>query len=208
MLRLDIAALGKAAHASVPAEGLNAISLAARAVGSLDSLAADIARRHHPLVGHSSLAVTAIDGGIAPNVVPDRCEVIVDRRLVPGEHLEEAQFEIESLLHRLQAAAPGAQIESDVRTAVPSSQTAADDPFVLAVRKAGQSALGHAPQIGGFAACCDMWTFREKGIPTVIFGPGDLAQAHIVDEWVDLAQVGAAARFYALAALSWLGSEP
>jgi acetylornithine deacetylase/succinyl-diaminopimelate desuccinylase family protein len=207
VLRMDIDALGRSAHASTPAEGLNAISLAASTVKSLDTLGANIAPRHHPLVGYSTLSVTAIEGGIAPNVVPDHCKMIIDRRLIPGESLEEAQLEIESLLHSLQATTPGAKIESEVRTAVPSAQTAADDPFVVAIQGAGQLALGLTPQIGGFAACCDMWAFREKGIPTVIFGPGNLSQAHIVDEWVDLAEVSAAARFYALAALGWLGSE-
>jgi len=76
------------------------------------------------------------------------------------------------------------------------------------LRSAGREALGREPKIGGFVACCDMWPFRQRGIPAVIFGPGELVQAHTIDEWVELAQVEAAARFYTLAALHWLGAEP
>ena len=211
VLRLGISTLGKAAHASVPQEGVNAISGMARVVGSLDALGADIARRHHPLVGHSSLVVTTIQGGVAANVVPDRCQIVIDRRLIPGEELEEARQEIETVLRNLQSAdsalraVNGLRIESEMRGAFPSSQTEGDDPFVVALHEAGQKALGCELRIGGFVACCDMWPFREKGIPAVIFGPGELAQAHTADEWVELAQVEAAARFYALAALRWLG---
>lgn len=208
VLRLGITTLGRAAHASIPHEGVNAISAAARVVESLDALGSDMARRHHPLVGHSSLVVTTIHGGVAPNVIPNRCQIVIDRRLIPGEDLEGAQQEIETVLQRVRGAGPAPRIESEMRTAVPSSQTAADDPFVVAMRSAGQRALGREVKIGGFRACCDMWPFRERGAPAAIFGPGELVQAHTVGESVDLAQVETAARFYALAALHWLGVEP
>jgi len=208
VLRLGITAWGRAAHASVPQEGVNAISGMARVIEALDAWGADIARRYHPLVGHPSLVVTTIQGGVAPNVIPEQCQIVIDRRLIPGEDLEEARQEIEALLQELQGANPALRIESEVRGAFPSSQTVADDPFVAALRQAGQEALGRELGIGGFLACCDMWPFRQRGIPAVIFGPGELAQAHTADEWVELAQVEAAARFYALAALRWLGAGP
>ena len=205
VLRLAISSLGKAAHASMPEEGVNAISRMAGVVAALDALGADISRRRHPLVGHPSLAVTTIQGGIAANVVPDRCQIVIDRRLLPGEELEEARQEIETVLHSLRNADPTLEIEIEAQGAFAPSQIRVDDPFVVALREAGQEALGRDLGIGGFAACCDMWAFRRRGIPTVIFGPGKLAQAHKADEWVELAQVKAAARFYASAALRCLG---
>ena len=205
ILRLAISSLGKAAHASMPEEGVNAISRMAGVVAALDALGADISRRRHPLVGHPSLAVTTIQGGIAANVVPDRCQIVIDRRLLPGEELEEARQEIETVLHSLRNADPTLEIEIEAQGAFAPSQIRVDDPFVVALREAGQEALGRDLGIGGFAACCDMWAFRRRGIPTVIFGPGKLAQAHKADEWVELAQVKAAARFYASAALRCLG---
>jgi len=208
VLRLEITTRGKAAHASVPQEGVNAISGMARVVGALDTLGADIALRHHPLVGHPSLAVTMIQGGLAANIIPDRCRIIIDRRLIPGEDLERAHREIESTLRDLQGTDPTLRVESEMRRAFPPSQTPADHPFVVTLRSAGREALGREPKIGGFVACCDMWPFRQRGIPAVIFGPGELVQAHTIDEWVELAQVEAAARFYTLAALHWLGTEP
>ena len=115
--------------------------------------------------------------------------------------------EIETLLQGLRGTDPAPRVESEVRTAVPSSETAPDDPFVIAIRSSGRRALGRELKVGGFRACCDMWPFRERGTPAAIFGPGELAQAHTVGEWIELAQVEAAARFYALAALAWLGVD-
>ncbi|MEA3346115.1 MAG: M20 family metallopeptidase [Chloroflexota bacterium] len=207
VLRMRITALGRAAHASTPQEGVNAISGIARAIQALDDLGDEIARRRHPLVGHSSLAVTTIRGGMASNVIPDRCQIVIDRRLIPGEELGDAQQEIEGTLRGLEDADPSLNMESEVHRSFPPSQTAADAPFVAALRQAGREALGREPEIGGFLACCDMWPFREREIPALVFGPGELAQAHTTDEWVELAQVEAAARFYTLAALRWLGAE-
>lgn len=207
VLRLAITVLGRAAHASVPEKGVNAISGMARLIEVLDASGADIARRLHPLVGHPSLVVTTIQGGMAPNVIPDQCQIIIDRRLIPGEDLEGARQEIETVLRKLQRENPTLRVESEVRRAFPSSQMAVHDPFVVALREASREALGREPRIGGFRACCDMWPFQERCIPAVIFGPGGLIQAHTVDEWVELAQVEAAARFYALAALRWLETK-
>lgn len=205
VLRLDITTLGTAAHASMPQQGVNAISEMSPVLGALDALGTEVAQRRHPLVGHSSLVVTRIHGGVADNVVPDRCRIVIDRRLVPGEDLEEAQQEVQARLQTLQRADSALQVEIAVRIAVPSSQTDASDPFVTSLRASGREALGRPLDVGGFTACCDMWPFREKDIPTVIFGPGALDEAHTVGEWVELAQVRAAARFYAVAAMNWLG---
>jgi len=207
VLRLDITTVGRAAHASMPQEGVNAISGMARVVNTLDALGADIARREHPLVNHASLVVTTIQGGTAPNIVPDRCQIVIDRRLIPGEDPQRAQEEIEATLRELNRADSSLQIQTSLRGAFPPSQTMAEDPFVVALCQAGEQALGHRPTIGGFVACCDMWPFRAKGIPGVIFGPGQLAQAHTAGEWVELCQVEKAAQFYALAVLHCLGIE-
>ena len=207
VLRLTITTLGKAAHASVPHEGLNAVSAMARVVRALDALGAEIAQRSHPLVGNSSLVVTTIQGGLAANVIPDRCQIVIDRRLVPCEDLAETREEIEAVLQNLCRTDDVLGIDVELQGEYPPSQTAADDPYIMMLSQAGEEALGRPLDIGGFIACCDMWPFRQKGIPAAIFGPGHLAQAHTTEEWVDIAQVEEAARFYALAALRCLGTD-
>ncbi len=86
-LRLYITIFGKAAHGSAPQEGVNAISKMAVMVQALDALAKDIFQRRDPLFENASLAVTEINGGEAPNVIPDKCVIALDRRLIPGAKL-------------------------------------------------------------------------------------------------------------------------
>ena len=99
-LRLYVTVFGKAAHGSAPQEGLNAISKMAQIMQVLDVLAEDIFQRRDPLFGNASLAISQINGGKAPNVIPDKCTVTLDRRLIPGETVDEAIKEISAVIDR------------------------------------------------------------------------------------------------------------
>lgn len=201
-----IAVEGRAAHASQPGAGVNAIQMAARAITALEGYGAAFDGRTHPLVGSPTLAVTIVHGGHKENVIPDRCEFTIDRRLIPGETEAEAQAAIEHVLEGIRAGVP--EFRASVARLVPTtggpSETPPDAPIVAALVRAGEAVLGRQPALAGFPAACDMVHFRSAGIPTAVLGPGDLARAHTADEWVDLRQVADAARIYALAALTLL----
>lgn len=79
---ITLTAYGRAAHGSQPHRGVNAITTMARYLLRLPEVLPDIT---HPLAGSPSVNAALISGGTAPNVVPDRCVVDVDRRIVPGE---------------------------------------------------------------------------------------------------------------------------
>ncbi len=198
-----IAVEGRAAHASQPREGVNAIQMAARAITALESHATTFDGRSHPLVGSPTLAVTLVRGGHKENVIPDQCEFTIDRRLIPGESEAEARAEIERVLAAVRADVPDfrAAIARLVPTTGGPAETPPDAPIVAALVRAGEAVLGRRPPLAGFPAACDMVHFRAAGIPTAVLGPGDLARAHTANEWVDLRQVADAARIYALAAL-------
>jgi len=201
-----IAVEGRAAHASQPHRGVNAVYGAARAIAAFEAYAGGFGGRAHPLVGSPTLAVTIVHGGHKENVIPDRCEFTIDRRLIPGETEAEALAGIQQVLDGLRAADPEfrAAVARFVPTTGGPAETPADAPIVGALARAGRAVLGREPALAGFPAACDMVHFRAAGIPTAVLGPGDLARAHTADEWVEVREVADAARIYALAALSLL----
>jgi acetylornithine deacetylase len=173
-----IETIGRSAHASTPELGKNAIVAMAKIVFLIDKMLL----MKHPVLGSETMTVSTITGGDAPNVVPSRCRIGVDYRYVPPH-------DIFSIQEMLRAKLPDAKIEfaEDPRNF--------SQPFCLpnheiitfleeSIRDSGQN-----PQVVTMDASTDASRFNEAGIPTVVFGPGDIAQAHTTDEWVDLRDV-------------------
>ncbi len=173
---LKLKTRGKSAHGAVPHLGRNAILEASRVVQVLETELASILRnRSHPLLGSPTINVGYIHGGTQPNIVPGECEVWIDRRTLPGESDKMVQDEIESLLQshglsvRYSAARnPCSPLETD------SSLPAVRSLLTAARRRTAK----------GVHFFCDASVLSAGGIPSVVFGPGDIAQAHTSDEWI------------------------
>jgi acetylornithine deacetylase/succinyl-diaminopimelate desuccinylase-like protein len=196
VLRLALTARGRAAHTSHAHHGVNAISAAARAVAALD---AEVRPRSHELAGPALLTSAVIRGGTAVNVVPDRCEVLLDRRLGPGEPPAEAIAEIDAVIEARRRAGDDVRREEPT-LALAGAETAAGHPLV----RVAEEAAGAAPE--GAAYCTDAATLSGVGgLPFVVLGPGDIEQAHTEDEWVALDEVRRAVDVYAGIARSAVG---
>jgi acetylornithine deacetylase/succinyl-diaminopimelate desuccinylase-like protein len=207
VVRLEIRTTGRSAHASRPEEGANAVTAMADVVRQLARLSARVSRLKNPLLGHASLTVTKIDGGEAENVVPERCRVGVDRRLLPGEDLDRVVEQIWQVARAACRRHAGVTVETVATHGMASPETAPDHPIVTHALKCREAVTGHPSVPAGFPACCDMVYLSSRGIPTVILGPGELAQAHVADEHVNFGQVAQAAEIYALLAVDWLDRE-
>jgi acetylornithine deacetylase/succinyl-diaminopimelate desuccinylase-like protein len=185
-LWLQLETRGKAAHGSRPELGRNAVLEMARIVDLLETTyAAALRRRQHPLLGHPTVSVGAIAGGSQPNIVPDRCRISIDRRTVPRETESAVRREIQALLkkHRLNARL------LNIRNApCPALET---DPNLPLVRRFLASTRQTRP--AGVDYFCDAAVLAGGGIPGVVFGPGDIAQAHTADEWISLRELDTAA---------------
>ena len=184
-LTLHIETSGKSAHASKPELGKNAIVEMAKLV----LLLGNIPLVQHPVLGDETMTVSAITAGGAPNVVPDRCRIDVDYRYVPPH-------DAYSVLEMLRVKLPEAKIE------FAEDPKNFSRPFYLpthqviellsdSIRNCGQD-----PQVVTMDASTDASRFNEAGIPTVVFGPGDIAQAHTADEWIDLHEVETASTIF------------
>jgi acetylornithine deacetylase/succinyl-diaminopimelate desuccinylase-like protein len=186
-LWLQIETQGKSAHGARPELGRNAVHAMARIVDVLETrYATQLVRRRHPLLGHATVSVGVIAGGTQPNIVPDRCEIQVDRRTLPGETEAGVRREVQSLLrqNKLEAtcvdgkAAPCLPLETD--------------PALPLVAQFMRSVRQRRP--AGADYFCDAAVLSAGGIPSVAFGPGDIAQGHTSDEWISLDSLARAQR--------------
>ena len=191
-VRWRIKIYGRACHSAFPERGDNAIYPAGRAVLAIEDLARELLRRRpdHPC-GPPTLSVGTIRGGTGVNLVPDLVVLEIDRRLVPGESPHDAR---EELIRRIAAAVPGARIEHE-QPFVESAglPDAGDGGCALAIEEAGRS-IGIDCRRTAARYGTNASIFAAAGVPSVVFGPGSIAQAHTADEWIDLDEVDEAAR--------------
>ncbi|MCL4202824.1 MAG: M20 family metallopeptidase [Pirellulaceae bacterium] len=187
---------GRAAHSSQPQLGHNAIYDMAHVVAALERYANQIvpALGEHPLLGRPSLSVGLIAGGISVNVVPDDCSIEIDRRMLPGEDERTAwQQAMEYVTRDLP---PQIRLEYDEpHQAVPALAQDGNQQLAERVSRAARAAGGPGRSIG-VPYGTDAPAFASAGIPTVVFGPGSIAQAHTVDEWIAVEQLEAATESY------------
>jgi acetylornithine deacetylase len=177
---------------------VNAIEVGARLVTRLSDMAERLRARERHYAGfdvpYSTGSVGVIAGGIADNVVPEDCRFNYEFRNLPGTDVAVLQREIESYAQGLEPAMravdPACGIRFEEICAVPAFQAPADD---AAVRLARRLAATDATTLVAFGT--EAGLFQGAGIPTVVCGPGSIAQAHQADEYVTLAQLAACERF-------------
>ena len=181
-LFISVETRGKAAHGATPQFGRNAVHRMARVVEVLETdYAAQLRQRRHPLLGCATVSVGTIAGGTQPNIVPDRCVLSADRRTLPGETETGVCREITALLH---GRGLDARV-SNVRLAL--CRPMETDARLPLIRQFLQSAA--QARAMGVHYYCDAAVLAGGGMPSVVFGPGDIAQAHTADEWISLAQL-------------------
>ena len=181
-LWLELVTRGRAAHGARPELGRNAVHEMARIVDLLETEYASMLRgRRHPLLGHATVNVGTIEGGVQTNIVPARCVITIDRRTLPGESDAGARREIGRLLRRNRLKA---SLASRKTAPCRPLETSAKLPLVRQfLHCAGQA------RPAGVDYFCDAAVLASGGTPGVVFGPGDIAQAHTDDEWISLAAV-------------------
>lgn len=178
---------GKSAHGSRPDLGRNAVHEMSKIVDVLETdYAASLRQRRHPLLGRPTISVGVIAGGIQPNIVPDHCMILVDRRTLPGETQASVRREILSLLRRR-----GLQAVCADNKAAPCHPLETNPELPLVAQLLTQLGQRKPAGVDYFS---DAAVLAEGGIPSVVFGPGDIAQAHTPDEWIELAELERAKR--------------
>jgi acetylornithine deacetylase/succinyl-diaminopimelate desuccinylase-like protein len=206
--RYHVLTTGRSAHSGRPDQGVSAIDRMRVVLDHLDDFQERIAEHHHDLLTDETATVTEIEGGLAPNIVPDAVEITLDWRTLPGRDLTSETFDAELEAALADLAMDGQPFEAEVEPISfgRASETDPDSPLVEATL-AGAAEAGVDAELVGFNAITDARYFRlDADIPTVLFGPGTIEDdAHTVDESIDVADLVATARTYRATMEQFLG---
>jgi acetylornithine deacetylase len=187
---------GTSAHGAMPHLGNNAIYAGARVALALEAYAQELAgQAPHPLLDRPTINLGRMRGGNAVNMVPDSCEFEIERRLLPGEDGRQAVRDCEQWLR--ERVGPEILLELGEPYLVdPALDTPREAVLVRAVGDAHMSEFGSVSEIEGAHYGTDGSKLAQAGIETVVCGPGDIAQAHTADEFIEIEQVERAVRLY------------
>lgn len=179
---------GKSAHGSMPEQGLNAISRAAKVVAKLEEFFVE--SETHPLLGQPTVNVGMISGGAKINMVPDRCELEADVRTVPGQSHAEIMADLQNAVGEL--AELTATIDAE------AVYTEPDNPWISQALAVVAEVSG-APAIPGYVSYfTDASTLgRAMGGPQILLlGPGEAGLAHQTDEWCSVRNIETVSEMY------------
>jgi acetylornithine deacetylase len=191
-VRWHVHVRGRAAHSSMAPLGVNAITFAGKLLAELARIEADLkqsTRDERFVPPYATLQVTRMDGGTATNIVPVSCRLDFDVRALPGVDVGAIDKRIRAFAEKecvpaMRRVAPEAGIDIAIANEVPPFAAGATSPAVaLALHLTGQNethAVSYATEAG---------LFQVAGSPSVVIGPGDIAQAHAADEWIALDQL-------------------
>ncbi len=187
VVRWQIETTGRACHSSRPQDGANAVYRMGEVLTAIEEYAEELqARTPDAALGARTLVVGMIGGGVSPNTVPDRCVIDIDRRLLPGESALEAIADLDRHLTGLKCRSLPPKL------ACPPLLPKGGEAFVERLGTAIDRVRGRH-EIWNVPYGTDASTIQEAGIPAVVFGPGDIAQAHTKDDWIDVAELDAGA---------------
>jgi acetylornithine deacetylase len=184
---------GKAAHSSLTPRGSNAIEYAARLICRIRDMA-DSYQANGPYdqffdVPYTTMTTNQISGGIAVNTIPERCEFSYEFRNLPGMDPAGIQAQVEAyvqqeLLPRMRQEFAEARIEFDSLAGAPAFDSAETE----AISQLVQALTGDRTK-RKVAYATEAGLFQQAGIPTVVCGPGAIADAHKANEYVEMAQL-------------------
>ena len=197
-LKVDL--LGVAAHSSDPSRGRSAIRGAGRVLLALEALEEALATRGYQAQpgafkpDRCTVNVGLIEGGVARNVIAERCSFTVELRPLPGQAPADLVAEVEARVQ--QAVTPlGLGFELSAPTRDPAMETPADAEVLAFLRERSGA------EAGAVAFSTEGKEYNQMGLETAIFGPGSIDLAHQEDERVPLDELEAAVEHYRAAIL-------
>ncbi|HEY1930835.1 MAG TPA: acetylornithine deacetylase [Acetobacteraceae bacterium] len=198
-LNLRVMVRGVPGHSSEPDKGVNAVQYAAEAIAWVAAEARRLAREGPFEAGfdppHTTIHVGTMRGGTILNIIPEYAEFVMEWRNVPGDdpmrHLARLQAHIaETLEPAMHAVHPATGFSYEVGEIMPTLSLSPDHELTALVKQlTGSNSTGKVSYgtEGGY--------YQNAGVPTIICGPGDIAQAHKADEFVAESELEACDRF-------------
>ncbi|MFL5801089.1 MAG: M20 family metallopeptidase, partial [Roseiflexaceae bacterium] len=213
-LRLRLICHGRIAHGAMPESGVNALAGMTRLLARVLDLEAQVQAEQdtHPLLGKPYITPTVCRAPLSGdasqiNCLPDACDAFLDIRSLPSMSHTALIERIRGLIEALRAQHPAYRFDIETIDDRPATEVAIDHPLVQALVSAHRRVYGASPAYGGVPGSTDGTILaRDRGVPVVVYGPGDKLIPHQPDEFVDLDEVVRAARVYIVATLDFLQS--
>jgi acetylornithine deacetylase len=188
VVRWNLFTSGRSCHSSAPEQGVNAIYRMGHVLRGIEQYAEHLRQaKADPLLGLPTISVGVIHGGVGVNTVPDRCQIEIDRRLISGEVPDQQSAQLSGFLKEK------AGIDFPFELTTPWIRMPALSPKgteeIQKLLGAAIDADRGSHKVHSVPYGTDAATLAAAGVPSVVFGPGDIAKAHTVDEWVPLDEV-------------------
>jgi acetylornithine deacetylase/succinyl-diaminopimelate desuccinylase family protein len=208
-LGLEIILHGKVAHAANPSKGVNAVHKMIYLIQEILNIPEKYKwneRKNHSLVGLPTLGISVIKGGIQRNMVPDYCSAVFDRRTVPRlDSIDEAKRELLTIIEESKEKDPELVVELKNILEVESCEIRESEPIVQILKNCFKKIYLREPIVTGVSYFTDAhFLVNQGGIPSAMYGPGSIDQAHAVNEYVDLEQLVDSSKVYALTIAKYL----
>lgn len=196
VLAFTVKIKGKSAHAARPDYGINPIKAAVELQKKIAEYGEILKLRDVPFQGRSTMEITMIHGGEKVNVIPEECQVQIDRRLTEGEDDKSAEAELQKLLDVVEAET-GCRMNMEITTYCPSGLCGPTHEMIQKMGQSVQVYAGREAVMKAFPASGEAGILSKSlGVPAVTFGPGDIEQAHTVNEYITIEQLVLGARIY------------
>ncbi len=187
VLWMEIETFGRPAHAGEPAEGDNAISRMMRICTAIEAeMATRLAERVDGDM-RSTMNLGMFHGGLNTNVVPSRCRVEIDRRLLPSETVDGAFAEISAIVDGL--GEPKEMVEVRKLRGTNGFIGDGDGRLVTAMTAAIRGETGNDPDFISAIGVSDGRYFADDGIEIMSFGPGDGNEGHAANETIEISKL-------------------
>lgn len=203
VLWYEIEVYGKASHGGHAERGVDANHAMAEIISEMKTVVNGLPF-HHPLLKQTLLSIGKMQGGNKTNVVPDQARAEIDFRIVPPLDAEDANKIIEKAVNRALTRVPGARAEiKNLGLKRPPVEVPDNAEVIQLIQKGYEKVMINKPVQSGYVAYTDAAaiTWKMGNENAVCFGPGNLEQAHTIDEWVDIVEIEKCAEIFTLLAL-------
>ena len=188
VIRWKVSTQGVAAHSSNPSNGQSAISTMSKLILEFEKEYCSKISLTHPLTGQAACSVNTISGGTAVNIIPNFCEIEIDRRTLPGEDSEQVLKDMKAVLDSISLRDPTILIGTSTPFVDYQLDPTVNREFALQISEI-LIEMGLSGEQSGAGYGTDASTYSKAGIPAVVIGPGSINQAHTKDEWLEIAEL-------------------
>lgn len=182
---LEVEFIGRSAHASMPELGENAIYFASEFIMEFKKYTEEkFITNCHPVLGEAKMNIGVVAGGVQANSVPSTCKIIIDRRYLPNETIDDLKAEVDIVAKRVAMTEPAFSYETKLLVDCPPMEIDRESVKFLELKSVLETALGTELKVDAFNGWAEGGTLAKYNVDTLYFGPGNYLYAHADDERV------------------------